>query len=165
MMNAWRILRRLALPLAAFFMALEVRADAPADQYNPYVRADVEIGDAKTRLSWRRSVLPALTYAQAIVTTAHCPDDIPNNIIYRLPTVKELLTLVDELPHTEYENGSLIAKSIDRSAFPSTPAAEFWSGSEYVTVGTDQAWVVDFATGAAHPRPKTEAHFVRCVRD
>ena len=151
----------ISLTSALAFLVTPVRADAPGDQYNPYVRADLEIGDAKTFLSWRRSVAPNLMFSQATVTATSCPQTL--GIVYRLPSMKELLTLVDELPHDEYENGTLVPKAIDRSAFPSTPSVEFWSGSEYAP-NPMMAWVVDFKTGAARPRHKMEMHYVRCVR-
>lgn len=146
----------LAIPLV--LVVVPVLADAPADQYSPYVRADLEIGDTKTFLSWRRSVAADLTFAQARNPALSCPE-----MIYRIPTMKELLTLVDEQPHNEYEDGGLVSRTIDRSAFPLTPAGEFWSSTPYAA-DPSMAWVIDFKTGSAFPRSKLEKHFVRCVR-
>lgn len=152
----FRVLRSLAIPL--MLVAVPVLADAPADQYSPYVRADLDIVDTKTFLKWRRSVVLGLTFADATKTTTSCPDPA-----YRLPTMKELLTLVDEQPHDEYEDGGLVSRTIDKSAFPLTPAVEFWSSSDSA-VDPSKAWVVDFKTGAATPRSKTDTHAVRCVQ-
>jgi len=77
--------------------------------------------------------------------------------------MKELLTLVDEQPHEEYENATLVPKAIDANAFPQTPSVLFWSGSPDAAAPT-KAWAVDFKTGAASAHPRTELHPVRCVR-
>ncbi len=155
----FRALRLLAIPLVlvATLRGSPVLADAPADQYSPYVRADLDIVDTKTFLKWRRSVVLDLTFVAATSTATSCPDPA-----YRLPTMKELLTLVDEQPHAEYEDGGLVSRTIDKSAFPLTPAVEFWSSSVYAA-DPSQAWVIDFRTGAASPRKKSEPHAVRCV--
>lgn len=151
-----RALRSLAIPV---LIVGPVLADAPSDQYSPYVRANLEIGDTKTFLSWRRSVTGDRTFVEANDAQVSCPAGAS----YRIPTMKELLTLVDEQPHDEYEDGGLVARTIDRSAFPLTPAAEFWTST---TSAADPSlgWVVDFSTGAALLRNKGEKHFVRCVR-
>jgi hypothetical protein len=152
-----RGLRSLAIPVV--LVALPVFADAPSDQYSPYVRANLEIVDTKTLLSWRRSVVADLTFLEALDTKTSCP----SGTTYRIPTMKELLTLVDEQPHDEYEDGGLVSRTIDRSAFPLTPAGEFWSSTRYAT-DASLAWVIDFKTGAARLRNTTEKHFVRCLR-
>jgi hypothetical protein len=77
--------------------------------------------------------------------------------------MKDLLTLVDEEPHAEYEDGGIVLKAIDGKAFPATPAAPFWTSSVYAPDPT-RAWVVDFATGIASPQPRGARHYVRCVR-
>jgi len=147
----------LAVPIALALVAVPAQADAPPDQYRPFVRTDPEVRDAQTGLIWRRAVSASVKFADA---AAACPT---GTVTYRLPTMKELQTLVDEQPHDEYENGALVRKAIDGSAFPATPAVPFWSGS---TGAADpgSAWVVDFASGAATLRDKNELHPVRCVR-
>jgi hypothetical protein len=138
-------------------VAAPVMADAPPDQYRPFVRTDPEVRDAFTGLIWLRAPTAPATFAGAL---AACPSA---SATYRLPTLKELLTLVDEQPHDDYENGARVPKAIDGNAFPSTPADLFWSGSSNAADATT-AWAVDFKTGAASAHPKTEAHLVRCVR-
>jgi hypothetical protein len=148
--------RPLAFVALALF-ALPVMADAPPDQYRPFVRTDPEVRDAQTGLIWLRAPTQPVTFGGAL---AACPTGI---VTYRLPTMKELLTIVDEEPHDEYENGALVPKAIDGNAFPSTPAVLFWSGSSNA-VDPTTAWAVDFMTGVATLHPKTETHPVRCVR-
>ena len=161
--SRWQRLYTLGIPTALALVVAPVFADAPADQYVPYVRTFTEITDAKTGLVWRRAVLPQrFTFSDASSTPVSCKNDLMQP--YRgLPTMKELLTLVDEEPHNEYENGTLVPKAIDRNAFPGTPAAEFWTASEFAP-DTSKAWVVDFKTGVARAVDKTSMHYVRCVR-
>jgi len=151
-------LRPLRVPLALLLVVAPVLADAPPDQYRPFVRTDPEIRDAQTGLIWLRAPSAAVPFSGAV---AACPPNGP--VIYRVPTVKELLTLVDEQPHSEYEDGGLVSKTIDESAFPSTPAVSFWTGSAYAQ-DASMAWTVDFSTGIAEPHAKIESHPVRCVR-
>ncbi len=152
-----RLLLRRAAPLALVLLVAPVMADAPPDQYRPFVRTDAEIRDAQTGLIWLRAPTAPVTFGTAL---AACPTGAAT---YRLPTVKELLTLVDEQPHDEYENATLVPKAIDGKAFPQTPSVLFWSGSPNATAPTT-AWAVDFKTGAASTHAKSELHPARCVR-
>jgi hypothetical protein len=149
--------RPLLAPFALALVVAPVLADAPPDQYRPFVRTDPEVRDAQTGLIWLRAPTAPATFDSAL---SACPTQAAT---YRLPTMKELLTLVDEQPHDEYENGAFVPKAIDGNAFPSTPAVLFWTGSSNAADATT-AWAVDFKTGAASLHPKAEAHVVRCVR-
>jgi hypothetical protein len=85
----------------------------------------------------------------------------------RLPTYRELLTLVDEDPHDEWNpaTSSTSPRYIDPNAFPATPAGPFWSMSPGFTPGTRK--VVDFQFGTSTDSatsPNTFA-WVRCVTD
>jgi hypothetical protein len=73
---------------------------------------------------------------------------------WRLPTLKELLTIVDE---------SRMNPSVDPKAFPSTPSDFFWSLS---TVGgsTGTARDVFFGDGSTNTYNVTSSFYVRCVR-
>jgi hypothetical protein len=74
---------------------------------------------------------------------------------WRLPTVAELLTLVDVQAKKP---------SIDVKAFPRTPADRFWSSSRRDS--DDFRWTVDFYEGGTDWEYVIfkEAHYVRCVR-
>jgi hypothetical protein len=136
-------------------------ADAPVDQYAPFVRTTPEIQDRKTSLYWFRAPVGKATFAGAAAT---CPTQVGGiPVAYQIPTVKELLTLVDEEPHDEYEDGKLVAKVIDGNAFPGTPADWFWSSSRNAD-NPSEAWAVSFATGEARKFATTASHWVRCVR-
>jgi hypothetical protein len=73
---------------------------------------------------------------------------------WRLPTRKELLSIVD--------NGQL-KPAIDTSYFPNTPSAHFWSSSPYADQA-GSAWQVYFQYGEALPQDKGEGGQVRLVR-
>jgi hypothetical protein len=141
---------RQALPLIGglSLLALAARGDAPAEQYAPFNKDDLTITDKKTALEWQRNVLQA----QDIKTAAAMCKGLPGGP-FRLPTVKELLTLVDEVPHEEFDG----TRAIDRNAFPGTPIPR-----AFATLGSN--WVVYFDTGRAEsvttlPNPLA----VRCV--
>ncbi|WP_146652441.1 DUF1566 domain-containing protein [Labilithrix luteola] len=147
------------LVLLGLVVTLPTLADADADQYVAFNRQDVHITDFHTHLVWDRRVGPVVTFAEA---TALCA---PNA---RVPTVKELLTLVDETPHPEYDEttGGLVTKMIDRDAFPATPVdAEYWTSSPS---SPNYLFTVDFSTGstatARYNGASLDKRRLRCVR-
>lgn len=73
---------------------------------------------------------------------------------WRLPTRKELLSIVDN---------SRFKPAIDLRYFPNTPAGDFWSSSPYAEK-TDFAWEVSFKYGEADTDQKNESNHVRLVR-
>jgi hypothetical protein len=82
-----------------------------------------------------------------------CATNVPAlpGVGWRLPTRRELLTLVD----TQAESPTIDA------AFAGTPSEWFWSATPWVEGGT--AWVVDFSNGAGHYGYKSYTARVRCV--
>ncbi|HOX43325.1 MAG TPA: DUF1566 domain-containing protein [Myxococcota bacterium] len=74
---------------------------------------------------------------------------------WRLPTMKETQTLVDE---------RRLQPAIDIFAFPGTPAEWFWSSTPIAT-HPDQAWCTSYTDGYASIHAGAELHRVRCVRD
>jgi hypothetical protein len=91
---------------------------------------------------------------------------------WRLPSYKELLTLEDDSPHTEYENGQLVTKYIDSHAFgfflgdvELTPVdAPYWSSSPYADNG-GAVYVVDFRLGDGSAVSAGFNTYFRCVHD
>jgi hypothetical protein len=73
---------------------------------------------------------------------------------WRLPTLKELLTIVDPTRRTP---------AIIASSFPFTPLARFWSSSKRVD-GEDDAYQVDYEIGGVIYTSVADKHYVRCVR-
>jgi len=81
---------------------------------------------------------------------AHC-----SSLGYRLPTVKELSTLVD-LTVTP-------GPKIDQTAFPDTPATSFWTSSPYAG-SPSAAWGVSFKDGSSNRAIVSSNYRVRCIR-
>lgn len=81
-----------------------------------------------------------------------------------MPSIKELLTILDEEPHTEYEFSKVVSKMIDALAFPDTPVdLPYWS-STLVPGTADKYWTLSFKTGLMEARLKTDKAYARCVR-
>lgn len=144
-------LRVLALGLA---FALPGGANAPRDQYEPFTSGATKIRDGSTKLTWQRAPSRA-TFEDAQEACA--------KLEARLPTVKELLTLVDEEPHSDYDEGvgGPAVRAIDSQAFPKTPPEPFWTSS---TV-EGAVRTVHFGTGetGAAPGSGSGTHWYRCV--
>ncbi|MBK6999730.1 MAG: DUF1566 domain-containing protein [Rhodoferax sp.] len=73
---------------------------------------------------------------------------------WRMPTVEELLSLVD---YSTYK------PAINTSIFPSTPGNWSWSSSPYVSAA-DHAWFVAFGDGYAYRSTRSGSNTVRLVR-
>jgi len=146
--------RRIAL--VALAVSLPALANAPADQYSFFARDDTHIQDNFTHLDWDRGASGPDTQANAATACGGAGK--------RLPTVKELLTLVDENVHEEFDPGTktIVTKAIDPNAFPQTPAVEFWTS----TLGTNAGKfrTVDFESGVTSQR-STGLLAYRCVKD
>jgi hypothetical protein len=75
--------------------------------------------------------------------------------------MKELLSLVDETPHLEYDVNQYAARLIDRQAFFGTPPEEFWTSS--VRPDGNRYMTVDFGTGRTADALPGDSRRVRCV--
>lgn len=147
---------------AALVTALPAIADAPSDQYAGFDRNNTTISDRKTKLVWTRSPSSPLAFAAAAASCAS-----PT----RLPTLKELLSLVDEEPHAEYEGAENVTKMIDKRAFglnearvPYTPVdAAYWTSS--LEGAGPSRYVVDFQSGRISAVSPTNTNArARCVK-
>lgn len=149
--------------LAALLLALPAAADAPRDppQYDRFDGDTLVIKDNFTKLEWDR--FNVFTKRDQTFVDGGCALVTSLGNLGRLPTVKELLTLVDEEPHPEYEGGKNVTKMIDQPAFDGTPIdLPYWTS----TPGPqpDTFWTVSFANGAMVAMPKTAMANARCVR-
>jgi hypothetical protein len=135
-------------------VALPVSADAPPGQYENFSSQDRRIRDRKTGLVWERSV----SVAPVPYVNATCPLGL------RLPSLKELLTLVDEEPHLDYDSKLLknVAKMVDSAAFgEETPVdVPYWTSSG----DGAKVWTVDLGTGETAATRATDSRYFRCVR-
>jgi hypothetical protein len=135
--------------IGALVLASE-RVATPAAPLGQYSVSATTVMDAKTKLTWQRSTSPstlalpgAQTYCSGLGTG------------WRIPTLKELATLVDV-------SVAPPGPMIDATAFPGTMAALTWSFSpSFDTPG--QTWMLDFSTGGVGTDLPAQLHWVRCV--
>ncbi len=150
------------LALAAVASTGVANAAVPAGRYT--YPAPGTVYDTKTKLTWQQTA-PSATYSwtQALTYCAGVGKTL-GGAGWRLPTVKELQTLVDE---------SRSSPSIDPTAFPGAPSTTFWTSSNpfkttaAASATPSQVWIVSFIDGTgnrAPPTPPTLTFDVRCVR-
>jgi hypothetical protein len=124
-------------------------ADAPEGQYNVHENI---VEDNRTGLTWQRQVdAESFTWDQA---KSYCELLTLDGRGWRLPSYKELLTIVDP---------TVNSPAIDPKAFPSAPRAWFWTASSYLGIAGN-AWQVFFLDGTSVQVESTKANRVRCVR-
>jgi len=126
------------------------RADAPPGRYTAGTDGSTAwVKDNRTGLVWKKlEESGSFTWATA-KTKCTSP--------WRLPTVGELQSLVDET--------RTASPTIDVTFFPGASSGNLWSSSPDATssAGT-KAWNVDFNTGADYNADVGTAGGVRCVR-
>jgi hypothetical protein len=127
----------------------------PAFTGNPDQHYEVNaatVRDLATGLRWQRILsLRTFSYPSAKEYCSHL--DLDGHKDWRLPSMPELVSLVDERTSDP---------AIDSVAFPKTPAASFWTLSIFGNKG-QLAWNVYFDRGRALYGPFTEPRRVRCV--
>jgi hypothetical protein len=134
-------------------LTLPVMGGAPSGQYDNFDGNAPTIRDRMTKLRWDRKTSGPMSFADAV---ANCV--APR----RLPSMKELLSLIDEDPHFEYEGTQNVAKWIDGRAFGGDRTI---AGAYYWTSSRDgaNAFTVNFSDGTTRLDLVTDARHVRCV--
>ncbi len=119
-----------------------------------YVVSTDTVRDTRANITWQRVASPS-TYTFAAAQT-YCAGLTLGGFStgWRVPTIKELQTLVDVRS---------LNPAIDGTAFTSTASAVFWSSSPATFNATD-AWGVSFAFGVTTSSAMTSSSRVRCVR-
>ena len=107
--------------------------------------------DTRTGLTWQRTIGPD-TYAWSDAL-AHCAALSLGGLTWRLPSMKELQTLLD----LGRQNPAL-----DPVAFPGAPSNEHWTSSP-LTSSTTDSWYVNFWFGIANTLARTTQTWARCV--
>lgn len=153
------------VPVLAVSLFLTTAATAdPGSQsselYDAFIESDITVKDKATGLVWQRVDPPKVDFAGALAACASAPGGM------RLPTLKELLTLVDEIPDLKYDEASQTnrALAIDLTAFGRTPDGAFWSSSVTPNPNQPEVWAVFFGEGVPDRVRKDEQAYVRCVR-
>jgi hypothetical protein len=158
-----QMMKRKLLPraiLAAILLTLPAAADAPQDQYARFDGDSATIMDTFTKLEWDRKAVFKSNYDGAAGNCALLSSLLSAG---RLPSVKELLTILDEEPHQEYEFGMLVPKMIDALAFADTPVDfPYWTSTP--APGVDMFWTVSFKTGLMTAQAKTAQGNARCMK-
>jgi hypothetical protein len=147
---------QLACALALTLAAWPVGLTAAAPRCYPSIRFALLDGalvrDTLTKLVWQRQAsTTTMSWADA---KTYCSSAGSG---FRLPTVKELRSIVNESVTSE--------PKIDQAAFPNTPPEYFWTSSPYVGSPGD-VWYVNFGISAFGSgwSPEVSTYRARCVR-
>jgi len=127
-------------------------ADETADGAPEHTFDASVVRDARTQLTWQR--FPDSETRTQSDALQYCDMLELDGGGWRLPTMKELLTIVDATRRSP----AIIVRS-----FPFTPLARFWTSSTFAASQGD-AYQVDFDIGAVIWTSVMDEHFVRCVR-
>ena len=142
-----------AVVLALLAVIPRVDATAPAGRYTV---ASGTVYDTMTKLTWQQTVSTTqYTWSDA---QSYCASLNLAGTGWRVPSVKELMTLVD----FSVAPGSGPA-TIDATAFPNAPANWFWSSTLLAGISS-LAWDVDFLIGYTNNGFVSGHNIVRCVR-
>ena len=106
---------------------------------------DNVVFDAKTNLEWQKGHSGRMNWNAALAYAKGLGGD------WRLPTVKELVSLIDW------------SKKGPASDFPGMNSDMYWSSSSYAG-GSSLAWSVFFNDGFVYYDGKLFPYYVRCVR-
>lgn len=106
------------------------------------------VRDVKTMLTWQTTVSPPVNWGQAF---DYCQS---LGAGWRLPSVTELQTLIDE---------AQAAAAFDPTAFPDRPDDYYWTSS-YFDGNTRLAWFVSIGMGNTYWLPTSDVYYARCVR-
>jgi RNA polymerase sigma factor (sigma-70 family) len=117
-----------------------------------YRITDGQVTDPATGLTWQQA--SSSTTMTATQATAYCAGLDLGGYAWRLPSVKELATLVDE---------DRVSPAIDVSAFPDTaPDTWYWS-STTAAPNPAERWALNYNDGFTDYRSTSSASYVRCV--
>jgi len=110
---------------------------------------DKTITDTKTDLVWQKDHTGPMSWQDAMDYASKL--ELAGYRDWRLPTVEELITLID------------FGKHEPASTFPNMPGKWFWSSSSYAPI-PDHVWQVYFVNGYVYNVGKYYGDYVRCVR-
>ena len=133
-----------------------VRGAIPEPPAKRFVASPETVKDVVTGYVWQRSVDPR-KWPQNLepeIETYCAGLTLDGLSSFRLPTVKELQTLVI---------AGKASPSIDTTAFPATPSKLFHTSSRYIGKLTTN-WRVSFGDGSAYPNTALDPKAVRCVK-
>jgi hypothetical protein len=154
-MTIARIARIGAAVATAALLSTSAAANAPAGRY---MASGGTVYDVKTKLTWQQTVSTTKGYTWADAKT-YCSSAAVSSALggtgWRLPTVKELQSLVDDSQTT--------GPTIDSQFFSGTPSNVFWSSTPSASASSS-AWSVYFSNGVTNAIGVGSTYAVRCVR-
>ena len=164
---------RKSLPRSGFLafliaVAFSTLADANAPS-GRYTASGGTVYDTKTKLTWQQTS-PSTTYAVAMdAAAAYCASlsTALGGSGWRVPTVKELLTIVD---YSQLASGMPLmppAEAIDPVfQFQGTgvPPIYYWSSTASAQFPLTAGWTVNFLMGTLSTTTTNSGYGVRCVR-
>lgn len=135
---------------AVLLFARSSDANAPSDHYqvNYYYEDANTVTDLKSGLTWKLALGSSLTWAQA---KTYCQE---SGLHWRLPTEKELLSLVDLSKSS--------GPTIDTTYFGTGTLGLFWSATP-LAGDSSYAWGVNFGPASMDSVNVTATASVRCV--
>jgi hypothetical protein len=142
--------------------AFPAQADAPTGRYDATMGTGT-VFDTKTHLTWQQTAPTSggddgnggfsWAHAKTYCTTVALP-----GTGWRLPTVKEIVTIAD---FSKTSPGPTLDTSAN--GFLSGTADQFWSATPYAGDPT-QAWDFSFSNGGMSNASVTTTYHARCVR-
>jgi hypothetical protein len=152
---------------AAFLTAVAVSrlagANAPSGRYTV---SGGTVYDTKTKLTWQQTS-PLAAYAISAGAAANYCAGLSSTLGgsgWRLPTVKELLSIID---YSQLTNGRLMLPGMATDPaflYTGAPLPIVWSSTPSAQNPLTAAWTVDFSQGATLVNPDGNQNAVRCVR-
>jgi hypothetical protein len=131
---------------------------APSDRYTI---ANGTVLDTKTKLTWQQAVPTVTTDGGVMVRTftqaaavSYCGSLSLNGTGWRLPTMKEIMTLI---------NSSVYSPAIDSTAFPNTAVTSYWTSTPS-SIDPGFFWLVGFFDGGSGAGDPSQSAVLRCVR-
>lgn len=145
------VLRRaIPLTLAAAAVVVAVAGQAFSTEPSGRFRTDGSVVyDANTGLSWEQS--PQTTTRDLSEANAYC---VALGGSFRLPSMKELQTVVDRSRHTP---------AVDTSVFPTVQPGLYWTSTP-LAGDTTTMWQVEFGSGVSTFSSSTGSFLTWCVR-
>jgi hypothetical protein len=151
--------------LAAALLGVLATSACPAQSVYSYSAdaggtANALVTDSKTGLTWQRCnagqsfAAGTCSGTASIYTHQEALAYAKTQTGWRLPSVKELASLVDI---------SVIGPAVNATAFPATPSNYAWASSPYSS-DPSSAWVVYFADGSVSTSSRSNPYHVRLVR-
>jgi hypothetical protein len=124
-----------------------------------YTIAEGEVTDNYTGLAWQQldsGATPSLTAAEA---AEYCQALELNGKVWRLPSLNELASVVDDVP-----SGN-VSPSVDHAAFPKHSKDQwYWSASPHGGSSSEQ-WTLSFEDGFTKHQPTSTLAIAQCVHD